>query len=344
MSGKIMGGVFDIELTHRDAFILVALADHADHEGENVYPSVELIAWKTNYSERTVHTALERLEKARILVRTDGTTRDGKRPNRPVTYRIDLNAGRPKPPRPGPSNDRSANPADGRSATPADLDADCRPGLQSTTGRSEAQASDEPSKNHPLNRHTPARYRSRPPKGGPHEITTDEIEQLRTEIDALHAQWWDAPRRKRMEKLEAIEAKSSAGEALSSDEKDLWLAEGQTFDPLPADENEDEDAYEGRRTDYHVDVWGAALWIAGARDKARGAAPSEPTQGLEWVDVFELCLRFPDVPRDKLHRFAARWASWAIVAPMDELRELDDLKGLFECWFASYELPLAVAA
>jgi DNA-binding transcriptional ArsR family regulator len=35
-------------------FVLIAMADHADHDGGNIYPGIETIAQKTGLSERTV--------------------------------------------------------------------------------------------------------------------------------------------------------------------------------------------------------------------------------------------------------------------------------------------------
>lgn len=57
MSVKTMGLVWDLEpsvIDHEEKFILLAYADHADHNGENMYPSVALICRKTGYSERSV--------------------------------------------------------------------------------------------------------------------------------------------------------------------------------------------------------------------------------------------------------------------------------------------------
>jgi len=68
MSGKIMGLVFDADLPRDQKYILLAYADHADHNGENIFPSVPLIAWKTGYSERQVQRITQELITAKILV------------------------------------------------------------------------------------------------------------------------------------------------------------------------------------------------------------------------------------------------------------------------------------
>lgn len=93
MSGKITGGVWDLDLPRNKALVLLAMADHADHLGGNVYPSFGLIAWKTGYSYRQVLRIVKDLEKDAILVLELGGKESGK-PNR---YRINLAAGKLKP-------------------------------------------------------------------------------------------------------------------------------------------------------------------------------------------------------------------------------------------------------
>lgn len=54
MSVKAMAIVWESDLPQREKFVLLAYADHADHQGNNVFPSVGLIAWKTGYSPRSI--------------------------------------------------------------------------------------------------------------------------------------------------------------------------------------------------------------------------------------------------------------------------------------------------
>lgn len=54
MSGKVSGYVWDLELPQSEKYVLLAYADHADHDGNNIYPSVALVAKKTGLSERQV--------------------------------------------------------------------------------------------------------------------------------------------------------------------------------------------------------------------------------------------------------------------------------------------------
>ena len=61
MSAKLMGQVWDLDLPHNQAWVLMALADHADHEGNNVYPGLGLLRYKTGYSERQIRRVLDEL-------------------------------------------------------------------------------------------------------------------------------------------------------------------------------------------------------------------------------------------------------------------------------------------
>lgn len=68
MSVKMMGWVFDLELPTKEKFVLLAYADHADHEGRGIYPAIQTIAAKTGYNPRTVQRATRRLEELELLI------------------------------------------------------------------------------------------------------------------------------------------------------------------------------------------------------------------------------------------------------------------------------------
>jgi len=68
VSVKIMGQVWDLELPYTEKLVLLAYADHSDHEGRNIYPSVNLIAEKTGYSERHVQRITRELQKKKLLI------------------------------------------------------------------------------------------------------------------------------------------------------------------------------------------------------------------------------------------------------------------------------------
>ncbi len=58
-----MSLVFDYYQGHPgEKFTALAVADHADHEGENVYPSIKQLALKTGHDERTIQRHLRQME------------------------------------------------------------------------------------------------------------------------------------------------------------------------------------------------------------------------------------------------------------------------------------------
>lgn len=79
MSGLVMGLVFEMKVDDKfgrpEKFVLLAYADHADQNGRNIYPSVDLIASKTGYRERAVQQITRNLETLGYLVD------DGQGPN-----------------------------------------------------------------------------------------------------------------------------------------------------------------------------------------------------------------------------------------------------------------------
>lgn len=54
MSGKVSGLVWELDIPHEHAWLLMSLADHAEHDGTSVRPGGGLTAWKTGYSVRHV--------------------------------------------------------------------------------------------------------------------------------------------------------------------------------------------------------------------------------------------------------------------------------------------------
>lgn len=54
MSARVSGKVWELELDPTEKLVLLALADHADHEGNNVRPGNDLLVAKTGLSERTI--------------------------------------------------------------------------------------------------------------------------------------------------------------------------------------------------------------------------------------------------------------------------------------------------
>ena len=87
MSVKIMGEVFDTDLPKPLKFLLLAMADHADHDGGNIYPGVALLAIKTSDSERNVRRLIGDLE-ATGLIKAVAYRQGGH--GRATNWRIDL--------------------------------------------------------------------------------------------------------------------------------------------------------------------------------------------------------------------------------------------------------------
>jgi hypothetical protein len=70
MSVKVMAWVWDLDLQKELKFILLAYADHADHDGKNIYPAVATIAKKTGYSERAIQYNTKKLVTMGLLIET----------------------------------------------------------------------------------------------------------------------------------------------------------------------------------------------------------------------------------------------------------------------------------
>ena len=90
MSVKVMGIIWDhFPLGGGERLTALCLADHADHEGGNIYPSVARIAAKTLQSERTVQRHLQGMRAIGWLVETEA---GGHGPGSTATYRIPIEA------------------------------------------------------------------------------------------------------------------------------------------------------------------------------------------------------------------------------------------------------------
>lgn len=68
MSVKYQGLVWDSDLPRAEKFVCLAYADHADHEGRNIRPSLALVMWKTGYKRRQVINITQSLEAMGILI------------------------------------------------------------------------------------------------------------------------------------------------------------------------------------------------------------------------------------------------------------------------------------
>ena len=88
-----MSEVWECDVSGGEQLLLLALADYADDDGENIYPSIDRIAWKTGYSTRAVRYILKGLRERRVLVIIRPSAQ-----GRPNEYRMDLDKLPPKRP------------------------------------------------------------------------------------------------------------------------------------------------------------------------------------------------------------------------------------------------------
>ena len=102
-----MGQVFDLDLPRPEAWVLMALVDHAEHDGSRIFPSIDYVAWKTGYKRRQVQNIIRSLHKRGVLA----LVREA-RDHRPREYRADFATATRKPER----RAESAPPRDDRGA------------------------------------------------------------------------------------------------------------------------------------------------------------------------------------------------------------------------------------
>jgi len=84
MSVKQMSLVWEHQFEKDEQAIMLAMADHASHLGDSIFPSVALLQWKTGYSERHIRRVISRLRKRNLLVVVRKASQ-----HRPNEYKID---------------------------------------------------------------------------------------------------------------------------------------------------------------------------------------------------------------------------------------------------------------
>ena len=102
MSAKTTGMIWDLDLSVPQRMVLLAMVDHADHDGEHIHAPTPFIAWKTGYSARNVYRITQDLVDAGLLVITGGALGEA------YEYRFDLSRGALKAPYRGPKPKRKA--------------------------------------------------------------------------------------------------------------------------------------------------------------------------------------------------------------------------------------------
>lgn len=70
MSAKTTGHIWDIDIPAAQRLVLLAMADHADHDGEHIHAPIPYIAWKTGYSARNTARIIESLIADGLLIVT----------------------------------------------------------------------------------------------------------------------------------------------------------------------------------------------------------------------------------------------------------------------------------
>jgi hypothetical protein len=165
MSVKAMGAVWDLKIEPEEKFVLLAYADHADHNGFSIFPAVSSIAEKTGYSERSVQRITRRLEEKGYLIA------DGQGPHGTNKWKMPMHRGAILSP-----------PMDGEGVTPETM------GVTPVTPRGDTAMSPEPS----LTINEPSINESKPkidlPVGSDigwlinHDASAEEIERL-LEVD-----------------------------------------------------------------------------------------------------------------------------------------------------------------
>src|SRR5258708_1790836 len=90
MSVKYMAYGYEwVFSTSSEREVYMAMADHADQLGENIRPSIGLIAWKLDVDERTVRRNIKKLREKGILICVKDNARNGS----PNHYKIDATQG-----------------------------------------------------------------------------------------------------------------------------------------------------------------------------------------------------------------------------------------------------------
>jgi hypothetical protein len=69
MSATLTGATFYLPISQTDKLVLLALADHANDDGEGIHPGNDRLITKTSRSEATVRRALHRLEHWGVIKR-----------------------------------------------------------------------------------------------------------------------------------------------------------------------------------------------------------------------------------------------------------------------------------
>lgn len=95
MSVEQMGEVWKLDLAPNKRLVLLAYADHADDDGDNVYPSLGRVAHKTGYSRDQVRRISKELAEDGLM---EPVSQDDPDNNKPRRWRLTLENGTKTPP------------------------------------------------------------------------------------------------------------------------------------------------------------------------------------------------------------------------------------------------------
>ena len=116
-----MSQVWELKLPQNEAWVLMAMADHANDDGGSIFPGREYVAWKTGYSEDSIKRIFGQLREKGLLIAIEFET--GGRGHH-THYEMDLTKGFKKhpfnrdkgvqgcPERGAPTRERGAGDAD----------------------------------------------------------------------------------------------------------------------------------------------------------------------------------------------------------------------------------------
>ncbi len=69
MSATLLGAVFYLDLPHSEKMMLLAMADHADDDGQHIFPGMGRLSAKVSLKERHARNQLAALEKRGYIAR-----------------------------------------------------------------------------------------------------------------------------------------------------------------------------------------------------------------------------------------------------------------------------------
>lgn len=135
MSVRMMSLVWEMDLPTSEKMVLLVIADHADDDGENAWPSMATIARKASVSERQAQRLVKSLASSGFLSVEDqaGGRRDMRNDRRPNRYTVHLNgvtSTTPREPQRGDTEAPRGDTGDANGVTPTSPKPSIEPSLE----------------------------------------------------------------------------------------------------------------------------------------------------------------------------------------------------------------------